>query len=134
MYKRQEEDPYVSIARRSLETYIKTGKIIRAEKTLPNKLLKERAGVFVSLKKHGQLRGCIGTIAPTRESIAYEIIHNAISAGVRDPDVYKRQALKGAREQASAMGALDVQVDINSYQRKGETKENSCLLYTSRCV
>jgi N-methylhydantoinase A/oxoprolinase/acetone carboxylase beta subunit len=37
----------------------------------------------------------------------------------------RQDALKGAREQASAMGALDVQVDINSYQRKGETKENS---------
>jgi AmmeMemoRadiSam system protein A/AmmeMemoRadiSam system protein B len=130
---RQEEDPYVSIARRSLETYIKTGKIIRAEKTLPNKLLKERAGVFVSLKKHGQLRGCIGTIAPTRESIAYEIIHNAISAGVRDPRfmpvqedeldelVYSVDVLKEA-ETVKSIEYLDVKkygVIVRSGQKTG---------------
>jgi AmmeMemoRadiSam system protein A len=48
-------------------------------------MMEERAGVFVSLKKHGQLRGCIGTIAPTCPSIADEIIQNAISAGTKDP-------------------------------------------------
>ena len=41
--------------------------------------------MFVSLKKHGQLRGCIGTISATTESIAAEIIQNAISAGTNDP-------------------------------------------------
>jgi len=44
-----------------------------------------RAGVFVSLKKYGELRGCIGTIKPTTKNIAAEIIQNAISAGTRDP-------------------------------------------------
>ena len=48
-------------------------------------MLEEKAGVFVSIKKNGQLRGCIGTIQPQRDNIAEEIIHNAISAGVRDP-------------------------------------------------
>jgi len=50
----------------------------RAEK------LPSRAGVFVSLKKDGQLRGCIGTIEPTTASLAEEIIQNAISAAFRD--------------------------------------------------
>ena len=44
-----------------------------------------RAGVFVSLKEEGKLRGCIGTIAPVRGSVAEEIIENAVSAAVRDP-------------------------------------------------
>ena len=44
-----------------------------------------RAGVFVSLKEEGRLRGCIGTIAPVRASIAEEIIENAISAATKDP-------------------------------------------------
>jgi AmmeMemoRadiSam system protein A len=48
-------------------------------------MMEERAGVFVSLKKHGQLRGCIGTIGPTCPCIADEIIQNAISAGTKDP-------------------------------------------------
>ena len=52
---------------------------------LPEEMYSRRAGVFVSLKKDGRLRGCIGTIAPVRGSIAEEIIENAISAAIKDP-------------------------------------------------
>ena len=52
---------------------------------LPDDIRKKRAGVFVSLKKDGRLRGCIGTIEPTRSSIGDEIIRNAVSAGTGDP-------------------------------------------------
>ena len=48
-------------------------------------MLERRAGVFVSLELDGSLRGCIGTISPTTDSIADEIIQNAISAGMEDP-------------------------------------------------
>jgi AmmeMemoRadiSam system protein A len=48
-------------------------------------MLEERAGVFVSIKKDGELRGCIGTTTPTRENIAEEILSNSVSAAVRDP-------------------------------------------------
>jgi AmmeMemoRadiSam system protein A/AmmeMemoRadiSam system protein B len=44
-----------------------------------------RAGVFVSLKKFGELRGCIGTIGPTRDDIIEEVKHNAIAAATEDP-------------------------------------------------
>ena len=44
-----------------------------------------RAGAFVSLHKHGKLRGCIGTISPTAKNVAEEIIQNAVNAAVRDP-------------------------------------------------
>ena len=44
-----------------------------------------RAGVFVSIKKEGRLRGCIGTLQASQPSIAEEILHNAISAAVNDP-------------------------------------------------
>lgn len=44
-----------------------------------------RAGCFVSLKKNGQLRGCIGTTGPTRVTLAEEICGNAVAAGTRDP-------------------------------------------------
>ena len=47
--------------------------------------MRQRAGVFVSLKKEGQLRGCIGTTSPQEEDIAQEIIANAVSACCRDP-------------------------------------------------
>jgi MEMO1 family protein len=44
-----------------------------------------KRGVFVSLKKSGELRGCIGTIFPSSDSIADEIIRNSVEAGINDP-------------------------------------------------
>lgn len=79
------EDAYVRLARLSLETYIKTGQMAALPKDLPEEMLNRRAGVFVSLKKHGHLRGCIGTISPVTKSIAQEILRNAISSGTEDP-------------------------------------------------
>lgn len=82
--RREGEDEFVRLARRSLEAYAREGKTIHPPDHLPEGM-DGRAGVFVSLKKDGMLRGCIGTIAPTRRNIAEEIIHNAISAGANDP-------------------------------------------------
>ena len=79
------EDAFVRLARNALESYIATGKLPPLPEDLPDELQKERAGVFVSIKKNGQLRGCIGTTEPTQPSIAGEIMHNAISSGTRDP-------------------------------------------------
>lgn len=83
--RQKQEDAYVRLARKSLETYIKSGKFIEPPEGLPEEMMKNRAGVFVSLKKYGQLRGCIGTISPVTKSIAREIIRNAVSAGLEDP-------------------------------------------------
>lgn len=80
------EDPWVKLARRSLETYVKTGqRLISLPKNLPAEMTTQQAGAFVSLHKNGQLRGCIGTIAPTCENLAWEIVQNAVSACSRDP-------------------------------------------------
>lgn len=81
---REEENPRVRLARLALEEYVRNKKILDIPDWLPDELLKEKAGVFVSIKKQGQLRGCIGTISPTRENVAEEIIYNAISSGTRD--------------------------------------------------
>ena len=48
-------------------------------------MLESRAGVFVSIYRHGQLRGCIGTIEPVTSCVAEEIMRNAISSGTEDP-------------------------------------------------
>lgn len=80
------EDPWVKLARRSLETYVKTGqRLTNLPEDLPTEMTTQQAGAFVSLHKNGQLRGCIGTIAPTCENLAWEIVQNAISACSRDP-------------------------------------------------
>jgi AmmeMemoRadiSam system protein A len=81
---RQSEDAYRSLARRSLEYTLHNKKTLPLPDDLPAELLEERAGVFVTIYKYGNLRGCIGTIAPTKENIALEIINNAISSGLHD--------------------------------------------------
>lgn len=82
---KKHESPYVHLARETVERYISAGKRIPVTEGLPEEALSKRAGTFVTLKKFGQLRGCIGTISPTAANIAEEIIQNAISAAVRDP-------------------------------------------------
>ncbi len=81
----EKEDPFVGLARLALESYIENGKTIKPPEDLPESMLRDKGGTFVTIKIYGQLRGCIGTIAATTENIAQEIINNAISAGTKDP-------------------------------------------------
>ncbi len=86
-------DGFVKLARASMESYIRYGNRLRVPDGIPREILRalprniftDRAGAFVSIHKNGQLRGCIGTIAPTARSLAQEIVNNAISASTRDP-------------------------------------------------
>ncbi len=64
---------------------MRTGEKIAVPDGLPEELCSQRAGVFVSIKENGSLRGCIGTICAVQTSVAEEIIENAISAACRDP-------------------------------------------------
>ena len=79
----EQTSPIVELARSAVENYVSFGKII-----MPTELteeLRDKAGVFVSIKKRGQLRGCIGTFEPTKPSVAEEIVSNAISSATSDP-------------------------------------------------
>jgi AmmeMemoRadiSam system protein A/AmmeMemoRadiSam system protein B len=89
---RENEDDFVKLARLTLESAVRGNKRTPNAKELlkmisdpPLQLTKDRAGVFVSIKKHGALRGCIGTISPVTTSVAEEIVRNAVSAGFEDP-------------------------------------------------
>lgn len=75
------------VARATLEQYSRGKKYSVPPDQVPGEFAKP-AGVFVSLKKRGQLRGCIGTISPQCGNIVEETINNAISAGHRDPRFY----------------------------------------------
>lgn len=82
---RKSEDAYVSLARASVESFVKSGKRAKLPDNLISELTEQRAGVFVSIKKDGALRGCIGTISPVKNSVAQEILYNAVSACSDDP-------------------------------------------------
>ena len=78
-------DPYIELAKNTINTYIKEKKVIELPKDTPKELLENRTGVFVSIHKKGYLRGCIGTILPVTKCVGEEIINNAISAATHDP-------------------------------------------------
>jgi len=77
-------DP-LKLARDSLEYYLKHGRKMPLPASLPEELLEQRGGAFVSLKKNRKLRGCIGTIVPSCRSLGEEIAVNAVKAGFEDP-------------------------------------------------
>ena len=75
--------PVAKLAKEAVESYVREGKTAKPREITPE--MRERAGVFVSLHEHGQLRGCIGTFEPAKDNVAEEIIANAISASTMDP-------------------------------------------------
>lgn len=81
--KEREMHPLVHLAKETVESYITQGKISKRRELTSE--MKDRAGVFVSIKKKGMLRGCIGTFEPARANVAEEIVANAISAATGDP-------------------------------------------------
>jgi AmmeMemoRadiSam system protein A/AmmeMemoRadiSam system protein B len=86
--KRKQASIYVRLALYTMEYFQKE----RKNPPLPDFIEKEgqallanKAGVFVSIKKFHELRGCIGTILPVTDSVAEEIMRNAIEASNSDP-------------------------------------------------
>ncbi len=99
--------PHVALARAAIESWVREHRpLTEEEKRQHEALLNQKAGAFVSLKKGGALRGCIGTFQPTRENLAEEIVSNAISAATRDP-----RFLPVSPEE---LDELDISVDVLS--------------------
>lgn len=78
-----DESEIVALARRAVEAYVRDRRVI--EPVIAEGLLGTQAGAFVSLHRNHELRGCIGTIAPTAPTLAEEVVHNAIQAATSDP-------------------------------------------------
>jgi len=81
----RESDYIPALARRTIETFVRDGTVISSREDLPDELT-ARAGCFVSIKtREGDLRGCIGTVDPVKDTLAEEIITNAVCSATRDP-------------------------------------------------
>jgi AmmeMemoRadiSam system protein A len=79
---KEQHSPLVELAKAAVESYVRDKKVLKPENI--SEEMKGKAGAFVSIKKHGNLRGCIGTFEPTKSNIAEEIISNAISSAMAD--------------------------------------------------
>ncbi|MBQ2678258.1 MAG: AmmeMemoRadiSam system protein A [Firmicutes bacterium] len=112
---KENSDGYVKLARASLESYILDGRRLKMPEDLPAEMTEKRAGAFVSIHKDGALRGCIGTILPTQDSVAEEIIENAIRASTKDPrfDPIRPDELK----------FLEINVDVLGEPESIDSKE-----------
>lgn len=78
------EDDYVKLARHVVNTFVLQGEVPEVDRTL-YAINEHPHGCFVSIKTEEGLRGCIGTIFPTRTSLIDEIVENAVKACSEDP-------------------------------------------------
>ena len=97
-------DAYVKLARASVEAWVTRGECIAVPEGLPAEMRDTTAGAFVSLHRHGRLRGCIGTVTAARRNVAEEIIFNAISACSQDP--------RFSPVAADELNSLEITVDV----------------------
>lgn len=77
--------PLVALAKDAVERFVADGSIMDVPDSLNKKYRETRRGVFVCLKQHGELRGCIGTFLPVTGNVAEETVRNAIAAASEDP-------------------------------------------------
>jgi AmmeMemoRadiSam system protein A/AmmeMemoRadiSam system protein B len=104
--KASKSDDYALLARKAIEQYLVQGSVLTPNPLIHEALLREKAGVFVSIHENGELRGCIGTTSASKKNVAEEIIANAIEAATRDP--------RFPAIEAKELPYLDISVDVLS--------------------
>ena len=117
-YKRcflESNDPYVKLAKETINTYINEKRIIEIPNNTPKELLENKKGVFVTIYEFGELRGCIGTFLPTKSSIANEIIDNAIFSATED---YRFNPIE-----KDELNNLEIKVDVLNTPEKINNKD-----------
>lgn len=100
------ETPPQRLARTALREYLVNGKEAGVPDWVDTGLCRRKGGVFVSIKKDGQLRGCLGSTKATQPNLAAEIMAQAMAAGTKDPHF--------APVQREEMDELDFAVDLLS--------------------
>ena len=100
-----ESHPLVVLARQAIQQFIRHGKRLEKPDEFPDEF-ERPAGAFVTIRRQGSLRGCIGTIEPTCPTVAEEVIRNAISAATHD---YRFSPVT-----VDELDGLEVKVDVLS--------------------
>lgn len=106
--------PLVELARRAIEAIVHEGKQIELPRTLAPDM-QRKAGAFVTIRRSGRLRGCIGTLEPVCENLADEVIRNAISSATRDP--------RFPPVRPDELAGLEIKVDVLSTPEPVESQE-----------
>jgi AmmeMemoRadiSam system protein A len=77
-------NPHTNLVKKAIKHYLETGTILKPPENLPKAFYKKAGGVFVTLYKNQELRGCVGTPIPVYKNLGREIINNAITASQKD--------------------------------------------------
>ncbi len=90
----ENSDIYAKLARTAIERYVTTGKMPTLDEDWPKAFFTKKAGVFVTIHKDGEIRGCMGSIRPMRKNLGSEIIASAVASASLDsrfPKVRKEE-------------------------------------------
>jgi len=104
------------LARKSVETVVRDRKMYEPDPPASEALALER-GAFVTLKEHGDLRGCIGYMSPMKP-LAVTVREVASLAAVRDyrfPPVSSRE-LEDIDYEVSVLSPMHRVLDVNQIQ------------------
>jgi len=110
-----EREKLLVIARQTIAQFLESGTVPHFDVSEPN-LFQER-GCFVTLKKHGKLRGCIGNLIPRRP--LYLTVQNAaVSAAINDPRFppVTREELKDISIEISVLSPIEPIEDVSEIE------------------
>ena len=106
----------LKLARTSIESTLE-GRVpeVRAEDY--DEELRRQAGAFVTLRKHGDLRGCIGSIRAL-EPLYQAVATSAVSAAFRDPRFFpvRKDEMALLELEISVMGPIEPVSDVTEIE------------------
>lgn len=112
--------PFIELAHKAIKIYLETGQVVPPPTPLPENMANPGA-TFVSLHAaDGQLRGCRGTITPTKPTLAEAIIHTAISSAVDDsrfPPITLSE-IQGLQIKVDVLSSMEPVTDTNLLDEK----------------
>jgi AmmeMemoRadiSam system protein A len=102
-----------TLGRHAIETYLRTRQLIEPPVPIPVELQAPSA-VFVTLRKDGELRGCVGSVRPTEATAAHELIRYAVASAVRDPrfDPVRLEEVSGLAIKVQLLDMPEPVIDI----------------------
>ena len=80
----QEQKTLLTLAREAITCTVHRQDLPPVDPNAVPEVLRRDGASFVTLTKHGQLRGCIGSLEP-RRSLVLDVRENAVSAALHDP-------------------------------------------------
>jgi hypothetical protein len=77
-------EPLLEVARRAVAHAVDTGRPLAIDPLRYPEPLQRRGASFVTLRRNGELRGCLGSLEPVRPLVV-DAAANAFAAAARDP-------------------------------------------------